>query len=121
MANIIQSIFMLVPNFKIEYFNLLPIIWLVIIGLLIEKHYVSRLTFFSNSVALVSYFGIKDNLPFFGGLVIVIYFGLSCWSFLSYATNNKIPKIDNYEKFVEDNPWLLKIGSSLITGLIILA
>lgn len=112
---------MLIPNFKTEYFNLLPVIWLVIIGLLIEKHYVSRLTFFSNSVALISYFGIKDSLPSLGGLIIVVYFVLSCWSFLSYVTNNEIPRIQRYENFVEENPWLLKIGSSLITGLVILA
>lgn len=119
MTNIIQEIFILIPGFRIEYFSLLPIFGLIIIGLLIEKHYVSRLTFFSNSIALVSYFGLKQNVQIFGGLIMVLYFSLASWSFLSYATKNKIPRCEKYEKFIENNPLLLKIGSSLIIGGII--
>ena len=121
MTNIIQTAFLLIPYFSIEYFSLLPIFWLILMGLLIEKHYVSRLTFFSNSVALVSYFGLKENVQVFGGLIMVLYFSLASWSFLSYATKNKIPCFEKYEKFVENNPWLLKVGSSLIVGIIIFA
>ena len=120
MANIIQTLFLLIPSFKVENFSLIPIIWLVAMGLFIEKHYVSRLTFFSNSIALVSYFGLKENISILGGLFIIIYFGLALWSFLAYATNDKIPKWEEYEQFIKDNPWMLKIGGSLITGGIIL-
>ena len=120
MANIIQTIFFLIPNFRIEYFSLIPVFGLILIGLLIEKHYVSRLTFFSNSLALISYFGLKENLSQLGGLMIIVYFVLTTWSFLSHITNNTIKRYEKYEKFIEENYWILKIGSSLVTGAIIL-
>ena len=95
MTNIIQTIFMFIPGFKTEYFSLIPVFGLILIGFLVEKHYVSRLTFFSNSLALVSYFGLKQEVSPLGGFMIVVYFVLTTWSFLSYATNNAIKRYKN--------------------------
>lgn len=102
MANIIQVIFLLIPGFRLEYFPLVSVFGLILVGLLIETHYVSRLTFFSNSLALVSYFGPKHNVSTLGGLMIIVYFFLASWSFLAYRTNI-VKRFEAYGKFVENN------------------
>ena len=120
MSNIIQSVFYLIPGFRIEHFALVSAIVLILVGLFVEKHYVTRLTFFSNSVALISYFGIKDTINIWVGLIALVYFGLAFWSFLAYATKERIKKIKWFEDMINENPWLLKLGSSLVVGGVIL-
>lgn len=119
MSNLIQSVFYLIPGFKLEYFALVSAFALILVGLFVEKYYVSRLTFFSNSVALISYFGIKKDVDFSVGLIILIYFGLSFWSFLAYTSKGKIKKIKWFEELIQQNPWLLKLGSSAVAGFVI--
>ena len=120
MTNIIQSVFYFIPGFRIEHFALVSAFVLLLVGLFVEKHYVTRLTFFSNSVALISYFGIKESINVWVGLITLAYFCLSFWSFLAYASNNRIKKIKWFEDMVNENPWLLKLGGSIIVGGIIL-
>ena len=85
MVNIIQEFFLLIPNFRVEYFALLPAIALFFVGLFIETNYTSKLTFIMNSVTLVSYFGLKPNIKPLTGLLTLAFFILTTWSFFCYV------------------------------------
>jgi len=119
MGNVVQWFFISILGFGLEHFILIPIFGLILIGFLIERHYVSRLTFFSNALALFSYAGLQENLNFLHGVVILAYFLLTAWSFLAHTTQIITP-CEPYEQFIENNPWVLKIGSSFVVGVIIL-
>ncbi len=120
MTNLIQSFFMIIPGFRLEYIALLPAVALLLVGLFIETKYTSRLTFFLNSVTLISYFGIKENVKIWIGIISIVFFTLATWSFLSYITDGRISKIKWFEELVQQNRWILRIGGSLIIGIILL-
>jgi len=120
MTNIIQSLFYLIPAFKIEYFALLPALALLLVGLFVENHYVSRLAFFLNSVTLISYFGVKPEIKDWIGLLVSGFFILATWSFLSYISQGKLKRIEWFEKLVQQYPLVIRLGGSLIVGLIII-
>jgi len=117
MVNLIQDVFLLIPNFKIEYFALLPAIALLFIGLFIETNYISKLTFFMNSITLVSYFGVKSDIKPLTGLLTLFFFILTTWSFICYV--RKKDGIRWYENLISNNKWILKMGGSLVVGLIL--
>ena len=117
MVNIIQEFFLLIPNFRVEYFALLPAIALFFVGLFIETNYTSKLTFFMNSVTLVSYFGLKPNIKPLTGLLTLAFFILTTWSFICYV--RRVNGIGWYENLINNNRWILKIGGSLIVGIIL--
>jgi len=117
MVNIIQDFFLLIPIFKVEYFALLPAIALLFVGLFIETNYTSKLTFFLNSVTLISYFGVKPEIKPLTGLLTLVFFILTTWSFICYV--RKKDGIGWYESLIKNNRWILKIGGSLIVGLIL--
>ncbi len=119
MENIIQSaIFYVYPTFKVELLALLPAIALFLIGFKVENHYVSKLTFFLNSVTLMSYFGLKQEINSLLGLIVLIFFCLTTWSFLSYAFG--FPEIKKYEDLIKNNPKIMKFGGSLVVGIVII-
>ena len=119
MENIIQFVFLLIPGFKIEYFALLPALALLLVGIFVETDYTSRLTFFLNSVTLVSYFGVKQIVSGWIGALSILFFVLATWSFLSYISHDSIKKIEWFERLVQHNQWILRIGGSLIVGLVL--
>lgn len=117
MINIIQDFFLLIPNFRVEYFGLLPAVALFFVGIFIETNYTSKLTFFMNSVTLVSYFGLKPDIKPLTGLLTLAFFILTTWSFICYV--RKVNGIRWYENLINNNRWILKIGGSLVVGLIL--
>ena len=121
MDNIIQQVFMTIyPHFKLEWFALLPAVALFLVGIFVETQYTNKLTFWLNSVTLVSYLGVKSSINAFIGLLILIFFGLSTVSFFSYASHSKIPSFKAYEDLIDKHPIILRIGGSLIVGLVLL-
>ncbi|MEK6922749.1 MAG: hypothetical protein AABX08_03045 [Nanoarchaeota archaeon] len=117
MVNIIQDFFLLIPNFKVEYFALLPAVALFFVGLFVETNYTSKLTFFMNSVTLLSYFGLKPDIKPLTGLLTLAFFILTTWSFICYV--RKVDGIRWYENLINNNRWILKLGGSLVVGLIL--
>lgn len=117
MVNIIQDFFLLIPNFRVEYFALLPAIALFFIGIFVETNYTSKLTFFMNSVTLVSYFGLKPDIKPLTGILTLAFFILTTWSFICYV--RKVDGIRWYENLINNNRWILKLGGSLVVGLIL--
>lgn len=121
MANIIQSIILyLLPNFNIVYLTLLPAIALLLVGIFIETHYTNRLTFFLNSVTLMAYFGVKSDIKDWLGLIVLAFFILSTWSFLSFVSKGKFREIHWFENLIKNNQWILRFGGSLVVGLVLL-
>ena len=119
MENIIQSaILSLFPTFKIEWIALLPAVALVLVGWKVETHYISKLKFFLNSVTLMSYYGLKSEINPLIGLLVLVFFCLTTWSFLAYAFN--LPKIEKYEEFINKKQTIMKFGGSFFVGIILL-
>lgn len=121
MTNIIQSIILyFLPNFNISYLALLPAIALLIVGIFIENHYTNRLTFFLNAVTLMAYFGVKSDINNWLGGIVLVFFILSTWSFLSYVGKGTIKEMTWFENLIKNNQWILRLGGSLIVGLVLL-
>ncbi len=121
MGNIIQSIILyFLPNFNIAYLTLLPAVALLLVGIFIENHYTNRLTFFLNSVTLMAYFGVKSDIKDWLGLIVLAFFILSTWSFLSFISRGRIREIRWFEDLIRNNRWILRLGGSFVIGLVLL-
>lgn len=79
----------IVPN---TWFDILPALTLIGIGIIIEKYYVSRIAIFSNAIALSSFYVGFSDLPLWLTLYInvLIIVGVIC--LISYLTKDSMPK-----------------------------
>lgn len=119
MPNVIQEVLIeLIPSFKVEWLALLPAIALILVGFKVETNYTSKLAFFLNAVTLMSYYGIKTDINYYVGVVVLLFFFLTTWSFLCYAFG--FPRIEYYEQLIEKYPLIKKFGGSLVVGTVIL-
>ena len=75
-----------------NFINILPAVSLIIVGLIVEKNYVSRIAIFSNAVALSSYFAFIPNLSFGLILYINILTIAGILAIFSYLVHFSLPK-----------------------------
>jgi len=90
--------------------DLLPAITLIIVGLIVEKYYVGRISLLTNAVALSTFFSQFNNLNFWLIIYINVLTIAGGIALLSYTFKLKLTK-----HFY----WIAGIFSSLISGLLL--
>ncbi|WP_435185415.1 hypothetical protein [Halobellus sp. EA9] len=68
----------------------LPQLGLIFVGILIERHYVSRVTAFANSLALVAHVATRSNVGFWFGVYADVGLLLGIVGILAYLTENSL-------------------------------
>ena len=95
------------------FFDNLDIIALLIVGVISERHFISRLTAFSNSVALVLFFIRRNFTPWYIMVYLVVGAFLGLIGLLAYAANESLSEDYYGITFL--------LYSSLTAGLVMLA
>ncbi|MDO8741389.1 MAG: hypothetical protein Q7J54_07530 [Candidatus Woesearchaeota archaeon] len=112
---ILDVLFGLVPK---EYYILISPISLIILGIVIDtkikegEGFVGRLSMFSHSMALASFYSSIPKTPLIMKIIVNIAIILGLIGVIAYAMNKSLSH-ENYYKFT-------KIFNPLITGLLIL-
>lgn len=68
----------------------LPQVGLIIVGILIERHYVSRVTAFTNSLALVAHVGSRPDIGFWFGVYVDIGLIVGVVGLLAYLSETSL-------------------------------
>jgi len=81
---------MLTNNLPPELALALPQIGLIIVGILIERHYVSRVTAFTNSLAIVAHVASRPDVGFWFGVYADIGLIMGVIGLLAYLTETSL-------------------------------
>lgn len=95
----------------IELIKVLPAITLILVGLLVERKYVGRISLLTNAVALSTFFSAIQNLPSWIIYYINILTVFGFIALISYCFKIKLSK-----HFY----WMAAIFSSAISGILLL-
>jgi len=76
----------------LQLIEVLPAITLIVIGLIVEKRYLSRISIFSNAVALTTFFYNFTNLPNWLILYINALSIVGILALVSYALRISLPQ-----------------------------
>lgn len=97
--------------FPVELIRILPAITLIIVGLIVEKKYVGRISLLTNAVALSTFFAFIENIPTWTIWYINILTIFGIIAIISYAFKIKLSK---------EFYFIAGIFSSLISGILLL-
>ena len=96
---------------SVELVRLLPAITLIVVGLIVEKNYVGRISLLTNAVALSTFFSFIENLNYWMVLYINVLTIFGIIALFTYAFKIKLSKHFYF---------MAGVFSSAISGLLLL-